>query len=290
MSKKKIVILLIIMLIIVLWISKVIPMGIARIYGTIYMDKHFPELQLKYDNIEWSKYHNEYIIRFKDKDGKIHGFTIGPKYFPVFLGEGLFQLYEDSMNQNSTENNKILNQTVEQENISQITMKAVVIKVQEDYLYVMELDNQNSLLYLSLKNFNYDRFKMGQEILVYYDGCILETYPGQIRNIEKIEITNEKSNIQIPDKYLRFCYNSSDNVEISIAEINNNGMDIIIKDTNDLQYVYSNHYIIQRKVKNENYTGVSETIGKNTSNSIAPSTRNRIRIYLQRFRNNIRCS
>ena len=165
-------------------------------------------------------------------------------------------------------------------NTSGATMKAVIIKAQEDYLYVMDRSNQNSLLKLNLKNFNYDGFKMRQEILVYYDGYVLESYPGQVNNIEKIEITNEESNIQIPDRYLRFCYSSGDNVEISISEITNNGIDIIIKDTNDLQYIYSNHYIIQKQVRNDNYTGISQTIGENTANSIAPSTRNRIRIYL----------
>ncbi|MBR1540511.1 MAG: hypothetical protein IJ629_05040 [Clostridia bacterium] len=165
-------------------------------------------------------------------------------------------------------------------NTSGAIMKAVIIRAESDYLGVMELGNYNALLRVNLNNFNYDGFKMGQEILVYYDGFVLESFPGQINNIEKIEITNEESNVQIPDEYFRVFNNSGENVEISISEITNNGIDLLIKDTNDLQYVYSNHYMIQKQVKNPNYTGVVQTLGENTSNSIAPAMRNRTRIYL----------
>ena len=96
MKKKKTFITLIIILIIVmsLWISGMIPQQIAKIYGNNYMNKHFPEMQLKYVDIEWSKYHDDYIITFKDKDNNTHGCTIGPKYFPINLGQGIFEIEE----------------------------------------------------------------------------------------------------------------------------------------------------------------------------------------------------
>lgn len=97
MRKKKIFIAIIIAILIIvasLWISGIIPKQIAKIHGNSYMRNHFPEMQLKYVNIEWSKYHNDYIITFKDKDNNTHSCTIGPKYFPINLGQGLFEIEE----------------------------------------------------------------------------------------------------------------------------------------------------------------------------------------------------
>lgn len=165
-------------------------------------------------------------------------------------------------------------------NDTAVTMKAIIVKADEDSLYVEQIDSQKSFLRLSLKDIDNTDFKMGQEILVYYDGVVLTIYPGEIRNIEKIEIINENSDIKIDDRYLRYCYSSRDNVEVSVNEITNKGIDIIIEDSNELQYTYANKYNIQKEVKNENYTGVGQTIGEITSNSTAGFTRNRVRIYL----------
>lgn len=55
---------------------------------------NFPQMQLKYVNIEWSKYHGDYLIYFKDKDSENYSYVIGPKYFPVIIGQGLFAIEE----------------------------------------------------------------------------------------------------------------------------------------------------------------------------------------------------
>ena len=97
MSKKKIFIVIVIVILIIiagLWISGIIPKQIAKIYGNSYMNNHFPEMQLKYDSIEWSKNHDDYIITFKDKVNNTHSCTVGPKYFPINLGQGLFAIEE----------------------------------------------------------------------------------------------------------------------------------------------------------------------------------------------------
>lgn len=97
MKKKKIIILsiiIIILLLIILWFNGIIPKQIAKIYSTAYMNFNFPQMELKYDKIEWSPYHASYIINFKDKDNQIYSCVIGPKYFPVNLGQGLFAIEE----------------------------------------------------------------------------------------------------------------------------------------------------------------------------------------------------
>ena len=96
MNKKKIIIFIIIVVLIIagLWIVGVIPKQIAKIYATNYMKNNFPKMQLEYVSIEWSQYHDNYIITFKDKDNNIYSCTIGSKYFPVNLGQGLFEVEE----------------------------------------------------------------------------------------------------------------------------------------------------------------------------------------------------
>lgn len=87
-------VLVIFLLIIVLWLEGTIPRQIAKIYGSSYMKVHFPEMQLEYVNVEWSKYHGNYIITFKDKENQNYGCVISPKYFPVSLGQGIFAIEE----------------------------------------------------------------------------------------------------------------------------------------------------------------------------------------------------
>ena len=87
MSKKKIIIVVIIIILIIagLWIGGIIPKQIAKIYAVNYMRNNFPRMQMEYVSIEWSQYHNDYIINFKDNDNNTHSCTIGSKYFPVNL-------------------------------------------------------------------------------------------------------------------------------------------------------------------------------------------------------------
>ena len=148
------------------------------------------------------------------------------------------------------------------------TIKAVVVKPEKGLL-VMGTENTNELYSVNYQNKENIEFKQGQEILIYFDGVVLETYPAQITNVEKIEILKEKSDIK------RYCYSSRNNVIVSISEVSKTGIEIIIKGTNELQYEYSNSYKINKKVKNKDYTGVGYQIGENTGNSTAGFTRYR---------------
>ena len=97
MKKKKIIIIsivIIIILVIVLWFSGIIPKQIAKVYGNVYMKVNFHGMKLEYVGIEWSKYHGNYIITFKDGNNQNYGCVIGPKYFPVNIGQGIFAIEE----------------------------------------------------------------------------------------------------------------------------------------------------------------------------------------------------
>ena len=71
------------------WFSGHIPRQIAKIYGKNYVKNNFPEKQLEYVNIEWNKFYGDYIITFKDNEGKIYSSVIGPKFFPISMGQGV---------------------------------------------------------------------------------------------------------------------------------------------------------------------------------------------------------
>ena len=96
MKNKKIFLIIfgIIFFMMIIWFSGIIPKYIGKIYSIKYMTDNFPEMNLEFNNIEWSKYHNEYILYFKDKDSKTYSCTIGPKYLPINLGQGLFTIEE----------------------------------------------------------------------------------------------------------------------------------------------------------------------------------------------------
>lgn len=92
--KKKVGIIvgIIVLLIIVIWFSGIIPKQIGKIYGIKYMKHNFPEMQLEYIDIEWNKYHEDYIMTFKDKENEKYSCVIGPKYLPISIGQGLFEI------------------------------------------------------------------------------------------------------------------------------------------------------------------------------------------------------
>lgn len=180
---------------------------------------------------------------------------------------------------NSVNFNKIINE--ENDNMK-ATIKAIVVKVNENNLLAMGIESESELYSIGLKSAKNIKFEKGQEILVYFNGDIMESYPAQIGNIGKIEVIKEKSDIQIPDNIIRFCYNSKDKVNVTISELTNSGITLTITDANELPYNYSHSYTINKKVKNENYTGVGQKIGEDTENSTSGFTRYRSRIYMER--------
>ena len=155
------------------------------------------------------------------------------------------------------------------------TIKAVVVEANEKSMIVMGIEGESGLLSSGFgKNGNIG-FKQGQEILIYFNGDIMTTYPAQIGNVEKIEILKEKSDIEIPTTYLRYCYSSEHNVKVTVNELTTVGMTLSVVDTNELPYEYTTRYKINKKVKNEEYTGKGEKIGEDTEHSTSGYTRNR---------------
>lgn len=129
------------------------------------------------------------------------------------------------------------------------TFKAIVVKVYEKSLGVMDIQNTKELYSVSFANDGNIGFKQGQEVLIYFDGMIAQSYPAQIHNVNKIEIIKEKSDVAIPDDVLQYYYNSTKNVTISLTELTKTRVSLTINDTNENPYNYDNIYCINKKNK-----------------------------------------
>lgn len=173
-------------------------------------------------------------------------------------------------------NKRILNKKIEiTESLNNIasTKSAVVVKVNDKCLDVMGFEHNNDLYCVSFASEGNIGFKQGQEILIYYDGIIAQSFPAQINHVKKIEIVQQNSNIEIPDDVIRWCYNSRNNVSVSINNFTNSGISLTITDTNKLPYDYSNSYTIYKKNKK------SEKVTIDT-NRIIPGTENSTSAYI----------
>lgn len=163
---------------------------------------------------------------------------------------------------------------LQSENIS-MTKKAIVVKVNPKHLDVMGFEGNTDLYRVSYEKEENIKFKEGQEILIYYTGGILETFPAQITNTEKIEIIEEEKIHEIPKNILQFYNSSKENVKITISEFTGSFISLTIVDKNELPYNYPNSYVIRKKVKNKDYTGIGYKIGQDTENSTSGFTRSR---------------
>ena len=86
---------LIFTVIILLWTIGIIPKGIARLAGTIYVKQYFPEMELKCTGVEYADVFGDYLIEFEAKNGNRFSCVISPKILPISLGQGLSEIESD---------------------------------------------------------------------------------------------------------------------------------------------------------------------------------------------------
>lgn len=153
-------------------------------------------------------------------------------------------------------------------------MRAVVVNVKDNYLAVMAIKD-NSLYTVSYSKDNNTKFKQGQEVLIYFDGIIAQSYPAQIHSVSKVDIIKEKSNIQIPEDVIKRLCNSLNNVSVSLTQLTKTKISFTLTDTNELPYGYSKTgYQISKKNEGIKYVKESE-------NKIVPATNNSTSSYVR---------
>lgn len=155
---------------------------------------------------------------------------------------------------------------------SSVTMEATIVKVNETNLLVVNNTRPDSLYRVIINREDASNFKANQEIKIFWDGTVLTIYPAEINNADKIEIISEESSIKIPDRIIRECYSTKDNLNIVTEGFSLSKFVINITDKNELPYEYEEGYKLYREVPNENYTGVGQKIGEATETSTAGYT------------------
>ena len=80
------------------------------------------------------------------------------------------------------------------------TIKAVVVKVNDNSMLVMGItDNLSGLMSVGFTDEGNIGYKQGQEISFKYNGSITDMYPPSLDKVDKIKITKEKSDVEIPE-------------------------------------------------------------------------------------------
>lgn len=82
----------VILAITILWGTEVIPKGIGRHVATEYVQENYEEMDLKFENIEFSTAYGDYIASFAGEDGAVYNFRL-------FSGRLPFSIVYDSIKQ-----------------------------------------------------------------------------------------------------------------------------------------------------------------------------------------------
>lgn len=144
--------------------------------------------------------------------------------------------------------NELTGNSISYDNADAIaTMDVVIAKVDDKSLGVINKDDPNDILTASIPEGDTNEYKQNQEVRVYFDGTINESYPGSFGKVSKIEILKESSEVTIPEKVLKYFYSSRDNVSVSNINVTQTGISFEIKDTNELKYEYTNTYALYKK-------------------------------------------
>lgn len=83
--KKNILIVFILLLVLILglWIRGTIPKIMAVNVAKKYVKINYTNLNLEYNNIEFSPSYGDYIVSFLDKNNNIFNFKLNSEYFPT---------------------------------------------------------------------------------------------------------------------------------------------------------------------------------------------------------------
>lgn len=94
-TKKLLIPIIIIGTISALWFTGIIPMQLAKISGQTYVNKYFPEMKLELTHVEYADALGDYLVTFKGANENTYSCVIGPKYLPLYMGQGLFAVEND---------------------------------------------------------------------------------------------------------------------------------------------------------------------------------------------------
>ncbi len=193
MSKKKTIIIAIILLLLIvagLWIGGIIPKFIARIVATNYLKTNFPKKQFEYTGIEWVSAFDGYGIKFIDEKGKDVGFIMNNKYFPIFVGQGMYAIEQNYKEEfgDEKDNLEANNEYSFFGKVIESDITHIIVEPNEDE----EERKSSDKISIGLGENNDAVFMVGTNVKITYDGNIMESYPAQVK-ATKIEIKSAEN-------------------------------------------------------------------------------------------------
>ena len=127
---------------------------------------------------------------------------------------------------------------------------AIVAVVDDDYLCVVDSQNQNLLYNVYYPEEGNRDFEIGQEIKIYFNGKSISSGRNgiaELRNVGKIEII-DNANQLISDEILKKFNTTYDNVEVSIENLTNTELIFTITDNNDIKYEFASKFYLSKNI------------------------------------------
>ena len=127
---------------------------------------------------------------------------------------------------------------------------AIVAVVDDDYLCVVDSQDQNLLYNVYYPEEGSRDFEIGQEIKIYFNGKSISSGRNgiaELRNVGKIEII-DNANQLISDEILKKFNTTYDNVEVSIENLTNTELIFTITDNNDIKYEFASKFYLSKNI------------------------------------------
>jgi hypothetical protein len=137
---------------------------------------------LTYDKISDIKLNKGEECMKEEKKGKISLLLMIGVVFICIIA--LIIMLFSNKGRKETNTYKEGNEIVANENMSE-KMNGIVVKAEDKYLYAIFPDNNIGLCSVSYTKEGDIGFRQGQEIAIFFNGAIAETYPSQISNVRK---------------------------------------------------------------------------------------------------------
>lgn len=127
---------------------------------------------------------------------------------------------------------------------------AIVAVVDDDYLCVVDSQDQNLLYNVYYPEEGSRDFEIGQEIRIYFNGKSISSGRNgiaELRNVGKIEIIDNANHL-ISDEILKRFNTTYDNVEVSIENLTNTELIFTITDNNDIKYEFASKFYLSKNI------------------------------------------
>ncbi len=130
------------------------------------------------------------------------------------------------------------------------SLEGIIVRVDENGLFVSIPEKSGKTYSLVYVNFSYNgnvSFERGQKVKIWSEGFVSDIFPGYLRNVKDVKILSFEGEEEIPIAYLRYCYNSLDNIELYVKNLSLDGLSLEVKDKNEYPYENPTEYLLFKR-------------------------------------------